>query len=214
MCTRQLVDCITDFVGSQVMINDGHLTRSKYFWHQIRIWIDHRAFHPCHHEQWLVALFAAIFKSDFFKLWRNFPVAENVSATLRPLWSCQPNQARNPIWQHLGRWHPTQYYSRHWVSPLATEHSQTPDINKWGRVFNSLPSTPIILIRLHDNCHSDPELGGILNSRRLEFFSQVDVIDNYYIFSLVCRAGEPWCAGRRGSIAPVPVSFPSKFNVA
>ena len=149
MCTHHLVDCITDFVGSQLLINDEQLTRSKYFSHQIRISIDHSALHPDH---------PCIDWRHFLRFFPNvtFPEAgaENVSATLIPLWSCQPNQARNPIWQHLGRWHPTQYYSRHWVSPLATEHSQTPDINKWGRVFNSLPSTPIILIRLHDNCHS------------------------------------------------------------
>ena len=34
-------------------------------------------------------------------------VCENVSATLMPLWSCQPNQARNPIWQHLSCSDPT-----------------------------------------------------------------------------------------------------------
>ena len=65
------------------MINDGQLTRSKYFWHQIRIWIDHIAFYWSLRLHWLVALFAMIFTSEFFELSGLF--------LKRRLWECVGN---------------------------------------------------------------------------------------------------------------------------
>ena len=65
------------------MINDGRLTRSKYFWHQIRIWIDHIAFYWSLRLHWLVALFAMIFTSEFFELSGLF--------LKRRLWECVGN---------------------------------------------------------------------------------------------------------------------------